>query len=310
MSQAEYANTKLVDEIQEGLLQPQSSISPKFFYDEIGSHLFEAITFLEEYYPTRTEKQIMVQYGTEMAAVIVQCDVLLDLGAGNCEKGSALFSTLLPKEYRALDISKEFLEQAISGLQKEYPQIQMQAQTCDLQEELVFTDLLDRKKVFFYPGSSIGNFDPEAALRLFRNIVKVCTGKGGLLIGVDLIKDRDTLSRAYNDSLGITAAFNKNVLLHLNRLMNANFNIAHWEHYAIFNESLSRIEMYLRATQQQTIRWPGGERAFQAGELIHTENSYKYTAEKFQLLLMNAGFKNIQTWTDPQSYFLVAYAAA
>lgn len=310
MTQEYLPNQKLIDEIIVGLLKEHPSISPKFFYDEIGSHLFEAITFLEEYYPTRTEKQIMLQYNEAIALAIGQCDVLLDLGAGNCEKGSALFNSLMPKEYRALDISKEFLEQAISGLQKEFPQIQMQAQTCDLQEELVFADLVGRKKIFFYPGSSIGNFDPDAALGLFKNIVKVCEGKGGLLIGVDLVKDPEVLFRAYNDALGITAAFNKNILLHLNRLLDANFKLEHWEHYAIFNEKLARIEMYLRSSQEQVVSWCDGQRQFKTKELIHTENSYKYTQEKFESILISAGFKTIRSWTDPNRYFLVAYAAA
>jgi len=305
-----FPDQNLMNEIIAGLLQEQPLISPKFFYDEIGSHLFEAITFLEEYYPTRTEKQIMLQYDEAIALAIGKCDVLLDLGAGNCEKGSALFHSLAPKEYRALDISKDFLEQAISGLQKEFPQIQMQAQTCDLQEEMIFPDLAGRKKTFFYPGSSIGNFDPDAALDLFKNIVKVCEGNGGLLIGVDLVKDCETLSSAYNDSLGITSAFNKNILLHLNRLVGTNFNLEHWEHYAIFNEQLSRIEMYLKSTQNQLVYWPGGEKHFNCDDLIHTENSYKYTQEKFESLLVSAGFKAVRSWTDSKSYFLVAYATA
>ena len=310
MSQEHLPDQKLIDEIITSLSQEQPSISPKFFYDEIGSHLFEAITFLEEYYPTRTEKKVMMQYGEAIALTIEKCDILLDLGAGNCEKGSALFNSLMPKEYRALDISKDFLEQAISGLQKEFPQIQMQAQTCDLQEELVFPDLVGRKKTFFYPGSSIGNFDPDAALGLFKNIVKVCEGNGGLLIGVDLVKDFEVLSRAYNDALGVTAAFNKNILLHLNRLVKTDFNLKYWDHYAIFNEQLARIEMYLRSTRNQVISWSGGEKHFNSGALIHTENSYKYTQEKFESLLVSAGFKSVRSWTDTNQYFLVAYATA
>jgi len=310
VSQAHLSDQKLIDEIIASLTQEQPSISPKFFYDEIGSHLFEAITFLEEYYPTRTEKQIMMQYEEAIALTIGKCDILLDLGAGNCEKGSALFNSLQPKEYRALDISKEFLEQAIFGLQKEFSQIQMQAQTCDLQEEMIFDDLVGREKTFFYPGSSIGNFDPGSALRLFQNIVRVCQGDGGLLIGVDLVKDHAVLYQAYNDVLGITAAFNKNILLHLNRLAKTDFNLAQWEHYAIFNEQLSRIEMYLRSTRNQVVSWPSGEMHFDSGALIHTENSYKYTQEKFESLLKSAGFKDVHSWTDPNHYFLVAYATA
>ena len=309
MSQEPLRDQKLINEIIAGLSQEVPSISPKFFYDEIGSHLFEAITFLEEYYPTRTEKQIMLQYREAIALAIGKCDVLLDLGAGNCEKGSALFNSLQPKEYRALDISKEFLEQAISGLQKEFPNIQMQAQTFDLQEEMAFPDLAGRKKTFFYPGSSIGNFDPDAARKLFKNIVKVCEGDGGLLIGVDLVKDHEVLSRAYNDALGITAAFNKNILLHLNHLVKTDFNLEHWEHYAFFNTQLTRIEMYLKSSGQQVVSWPGGEKRFDRGTLIHTENSYKYTQEKFESLLSSAGFKSVHSWTDPNHYFLVSYAA-
>jgi dimethylhistidine N-methyltransferase len=195
-------------------------------------------------------------------------------------------------------------------LQKEFPQIQMQAQTCDLQEEMIFDDLVGREKTFFYPGSSIGNFDPGSALRLFQNIVRVCQGDGGLLIGVDLVKDHAVLYQAYNDVLGITAAFNKNILLHLNRLAKTDFNLAQWEHYAIFNEQLSRIEMYLRSTRNQVVSWPSGEMHFDSGALIHTENSYKYTQEKFESLLKSAGFKDVHSWTDPNHYFLVAYATA
>ena len=145
----------------------------------------------------------------------------------------------------------------MAGLQQErcfiFFKDQKNTDTCDLQEELAFPDLVGRKKTFFYPGSSIGNFVPDAALRLFKNIVKVCEGDGGLLIGVDLVKDHEVLSRAYNDTLGITAAFNKNMLLHLNRLVKTDFNLAHWEHYAIFNAQLSRIEMYLRSTRSQVV---------------------------------------------------------
>lgn len=310
MIQGHLAASALTNEIISGLLQDQPSISPKFFYDEIGSHLFEAITCLKEYYPTRVEKQIMQQNRGAIASAIGACDVLLELGAGNCEKGSALFSTLNPAAYRALDISKDFLERAVSRLQKDFPAICMQAQSCDLQQELVFPDLSARKKVFFYPGSSIGNFDPDEALALFQKIVKACSGDGGLLIGVDLLKDRDVLYRAYNDSLGVTAAFNKNVLLHLNRLVGTDFDPAHWSHDAMFNETKQRIEMYLCATTKQRVSWPGGERDFARNERIHTENSYKYDRQAFESLLLRAGFGHVRSWTDAQHYFLVSYAAA
>lgn len=298
-----------VQEILSGLLAQNPSISPKYFYDGLGSRLFEIITLLDEYYPTRTEGAIMSQYSGEIAKAIGKCDVLLDLGAGNCQKGSALFDSLMPVEYRALDISKEFLEEAIAGLQEKFPSILMTAQEFDLQNPLAFPDLSARKKTFFYPGSSIGNFDPQAASNLFCNLAEVCDGAGGLLIGVDLIKPVDLLNKAYNDSLGITAAFNKNVLLNINRILASNFRLEYWEHYAIFNEELGCIQMYLRALEDQMVTWPGGKRLFKAGELIHTENSYKYTQQHFESLLISAGFKSIQSWTDPRHHFLVAYAS-
>ena len=298
-----------VEEILNGLLAQNPSISPKYFYDGLGSRLFEIITLLDEYYPTRTEGAIMSQYSGEIAKAIGKCDVLLDLGAGNCQKGSALFKSLMPVEYRALDISKEFLEEAIAGLQEKFPHILMVAQEFDLQDQLAFPDLSTRKKTFFYPGSSIGNFDPEAASNLFRNLAEVCNGSGGLLIGVDLIKPMDILNKAYNDSLGITAAFNKNVLLNVNRILSSNFQLDLWEHYAFFNEELGCIQMYLRATEDQMVSWPGGGRLFKAGELIHTENSYKYTQQHFESLLIAAGFESIQSWTDPHHHFLITYAS-
>lgn len=298
-----------VEEILSGLLAQNPSISPKYFYDGLGSRLFEIITLLDEYYPTRTEGAIMSQYSAEIAKAIGKCDVLLDLGAGNCQKGGALFESLMPVEYRALDISKEFLEEAIAGLQEKFPQILMTAQEFDLQNSLSFPELATRKKTFFYPGSSIGNFDPESASNLFRNLAEVCDGMGGLLIGVDLIKPLDVLNKAYNDSLGITAAFNKNILLNINRILASNFRLECWDHYAIFNEELGCIQMYLRAIEDQMVTWPGGRRLFKSGELIHTENSYKYTQEHFESLLISAGFKSTQSWTDSRQHFLITYAS-
>lgn len=297
-------------ELIEGLQAPNAHISPKFFYDVIGSQLFEVITLLDEYYPTRTEKCIMATHAQAIAAALGHCEVLLDLGAGNCAKASELFSSVKPKQYRALDISKEFLESAVADLQKRFPAIDMQAQAFDLNQPLAFPDLLDQRKIFFYPGSSIGNFDTLKAKQFFENIASVCQGRGGLLIGVDLIKDPEVLRRAYNDSLGVTAAFNLNVLLHINRVMGSDFEVSDWEHYAIFNATLSRIEMHLRARRNVTISWDGGMRQFQEGECIHTENSYKYTEETFTQMLLAAGFKSVQTWTDEASHFLVSFASA
>ena len=305
----------LTEELLVSLSADKPSISPKFFYDDIGSHLFDVITLLKEYYPTRTEKWIMDAYQHEIAEAVGHCDVLLDLGAGNCAKASRLFSSLKPKQYRALDISKEYVEAAVADLQKQFPQIAMSAHAIDLSLPLTFSDIQELRIVFFYPGSSIGNFDPEKADQLFLNLANECHGNGGLLIGVDLVKDVETLDLAYNDPLGVTAAFNLNALLNVNRLIGSNFEIQDWGHYAFFNTSLSRIEMHLRALSdvKVTITENDGKDhllSFSAGDLIHTENSYKYTQEDFVEKLRRAGFNDIRCWTDPNQYFLVCFANA
>lgn len=300
----------LVQEVLTGLRSTPPFISPKFFYDQLGSRLFEVITLLDEYYPTRVEKKIMQQNAEEIAAAVNDCDMLVDLGAGNCAKASDLFDSIKPKRYRALDISKDFLELALNDLQKRFPKIEMDSQVCDLNEQLDLPDLADVRKVFFYPGSSIGNFEPPKASHFLKNIAMLCDGKGGLLIGVDLEKDDQILNNAYNDSLGITAAFNLNVLHHINRVIGSNFKTANWQHYAIFNKLQSRIEMYLKALKDVEITYQNGVHHFKAGDLIHTENSYKYTKASFTEMLSKAGFKHIKTWTDAEEYFLVCYASA
>ena len=301
-------NQSLIDEITAGLRSGKPFIAPKYFYDELGSRLFEAITLLDEYYPTRVEKSIMKMNEQQIASAVGACDVLLDLGAGNCAKASELFNSVNPKQYLALDISKDFLELAIAELQKKFPRIKMTAQVCDLSQPLSFPELAGKKKTFFYPGSSIGNFNPDQVSSFFKNIATICDGSGGLLIGVDLVKDSDVLQKAYDDSLGITAAFNLNVLKHVNRIIGSDFDVSNWEHFAVFNEEESRIEMHLRAKCDVSVTWPSQSIHFKAGEMIHTENSYKYTKASFSDLLIKEGFADVQTWTDPKEMFMVCFA--
>ena len=300
--------SKLFQEIIDGLQANPASISPKFFYDELGSSLFQAITHLEEYYPTRVERGIMQSKLAEITEAITAIDVIVELGAGNCEKVKPLLDTFAPKQYRALDISVDFLKAALADLNHDYPAIDMQAIAADISQELSFPDLRDQRILFFYPGSSIGNFNPAEASRLFSNLARECHGSGGLLIGVDLVKDIHVLERAYNDTLGVTAAFNLNALRHLNHLIGSNFSIPDWEHYAFFNQSLDRIEMHLRAKSNQLVSWPGGHRQFHTGEMIHTENSYKYPKAMFLKMLQEVGFTQVTAWTDPESNFLVCFA--
>jgi dimethylhistidine N-methyltransferase len=251
----------------------------------------------------------MSRYIHEISAAVGNCDAFVDLGAGNCAKASTLFESLQPKQYWALDISKTFLDAAIANLQKQFPNIAMIAQACDLSQAIQLPDIAAQKKIFFYPGSSIGNFDPKEAHLFLQGIAQLLNGSGGLLIGVDLVKNRDVLHGAYNDSLGITAAFNCNVLLHINRLISTNFCLEDWEHDSFFNEQASRIEMHLRAKRDLKVCWDGHLAEFRKGETIHTENSYKYTQTGFQDLLKKAGFQKVVSWTDQNQHFMVCFAS-
>ena len=293
------------------LLAARPSIAPKFFYDRLGSQLFEAITELPEYYPTRTEAAIFAAHATAMARAAGSGMALIDLGAGNCAKAASLFPLFEPKRYIAVDISVEFLRDALRQVQRENPQVEIAGLGQDFSTALdIPTELLgDARPVFFYPGSSIGNFTPPEALAFLSRIRSRAEG-GGLLIGVDLVKAKAVLEAAYDDALGVTAAFNLNALRHLNRVIGSDFEPHHWRHVAYFNEIDSRIEMHLEARAALVVAWPGGERRFAAGERIHTENSYKYTVERFSALLQEAGFAAPEHWTDAKGWFAVLWAAA
>jgi L-histidine Nalpha-methyltransferase len=234
---------------------------------------------------------------------------LVDLGAGNCVKASRLFAPLQPRRYVAVDISVDFLRDTLACLQREHPAVQMVGVGLDFSSKLALPPgTVDGPALVFYPGSSIGNFDPDAALRLLRQARELAAG-GALLIGVDLVKPDAVLEAAYDDPLGVTAAFNLNLLRHLNRIVGSNFDLRQWRHVALFDTATSRIEMHLEARQALTVRWPGGERRFAAGERLHTENSYKWRADDFRALLHDAGFATARPWTDERGWFAVMLAA-
>lgn len=296
-------------ELERGLLAENAMTSPKYLYDALGSRLFEAITELPEYYPTRTEAAIFDTFLPAMAQAVGTGHTLVDLGAGNCAKAARLFAALQPARYVAVDISVNFLQQALTSLQRQHPHLPMLGVGMDFSTTLALPpEVGTGSRLFFYPGSSIGNFTPEQALPFLQQIHAACQQGGGLLIGVDLVKPTTVLQAAYDDALGVTAAFNRNMLLHLNHLLGSDFNITQWQHRALFNTDLSRIEMHLDALQDLTVHWPGGERVFGKGEGIHTENSYKYTVDGFASLLSHAGFQDIQHWQDAQSQFCVFWA--
>jgi dimethylhistidine N-methyltransferase len=311
---------RIQNELERGLLATQAHTSPKYLYDALGSRLFDAITELPEYYPTRTEAAILRAQRSVLAGTLPKNACMVDLGAGSCAKAASLFAALAPGQYVALDISATYLRGALTALSKQHPGISMAGIGMDFSSTLdlpadVQAQAVQRPITAFYPGSSIGNFAPDEALGFLQRVHRLCAqgmAGGGLLIGVDLVKALNVLEPAYDDPLGVTAAFNLNMLRHINTLLGSDFEVRDWQHVAFYNTALSRIEMHLEARQALTVQWTldgqQRERAFKAGERIHTENSYKWTVDKFSALLKSAGFASTQAWTDERGYFAVFWA--
>jgi len=296
-------------ELLAGLAAERARVSPKYLYDALGSCLFEAICALPEYYPTRTEAAIFERRADEIGACCGAGATLIDLGAGNCAKAARLFPVLRPSHYVALDISADFLQEALARLQQRFPAIAMAGVGIDFSHSLELPETVPAaRRLFFYPGSSIGNFAPPQALEFLRRVRRAAGDDGGLLIGVDLLKPAALLEAAYDDALGVTGAFNLNLLRHLNGLLDADFDVRDWRHRAHFDVAESRIEMHLEARSDLIVRWPGGQRRFAEGERIHTENSYKYTPAGFAELLRQAGFGALRSWTDERDWFMVCHA--
>lgn len=303
-----------VHELTAGLLAQAAQVSPKFLYDRLGSLLFTAITELPEYYPTRTEAAIFDARSREIAAGLRRKlspgFVMVDLGAGDGAKAARLFPALNPGRYVAVDISQDFLRRSLTALQEQFPAIRMVGVGLDFSQRLELpAGLIDGPALVFYPGSSIGNFGPPDALRLLRQAHALSQG-GALLIGADLIKPAAVLHAAYDDALGVTAAFNLNLLRHVNALLGSDFDVGDWRHVALFNEAQSRVEMHLQTRRDVGVSWPGGGRNFAAGERIHTENSAKWTPGSFESLLRDAGWRQVQRWSDDQGWFGVFLATA
>lgn len=296
-------------ELTRGLLATPASVSPKYLYDTLGSKLFETLCLLPEYYPTRTEAAILDSHLADIADVTPQNSVLIDLGAGNCAKAEKLFNALAPSHYIAVDISAEFLQNALRRLRPRYPNIKMKALGQDFSSGLILPDdVPTQNRLFFYPGSSLGNFAPAEAHRFLKGLQLATNDKTSLLLGIDLVKDSHILNAAYDDALGITSAFNLNLLRNLNRVLNADFDVRDWQHQAFFNKPLSRVEMHLQARRAVTVRWNDQTRNFAAGERIHTENSHKYTRASITTMLEDAGWRLTDFWTDESEWFAVVHA--
>lgn len=292
-----------------GLHATPATISPKYFYDAEGCALFEAICALPEYYPTRTERAILTTKRDEIARVAGRRKQFVDLGAGDCAKATLLMPALMPRRYVAVDIAAAAIGPALKRLTPKFPDTELIGLITDFSQRLDLDEAVDSGPVtFFYPGSSIGNFTPDQALGFLRRIRAHCGRGSGLLIGVDTKKDTARLEAAYDDALGVTAAFNRNILRHLNAIAGCDFDASAFDHVALYNHALGRIEMHLEARTAQRVRTERGPREFAAGERIHTESSYKYATAEFDALLRRAGFLDVVQWLDQRGDFAVYYA--
>ena len=289
-----------------GLGAETKRLSPKFFYDERGSQLFDAITRLPEYYPTRTEIGLLQRYGEEMAQMLGDGGVLFELGSGSAKKIRVLLQALRPGIYAPIDISRQHLRDSALAIAQDHPNVAVHAICADYSRPLAFCGGFDAgRRAVFFPGSSIGNFDPSEACRLLRTIAQVLGPDGCLLIGVDIKKAPSLLNAAYNDSAGVTAQFNLNLLARINHELGADFDVRAFRHEAFYNEALGRIEMHLIASVAQRVGIDGRCFEFRAGERIHTENSYKYGIEEFRTLAAEAGLAAAGVWQDDDALFSV-----
>jgi dimethylhistidine N-methyltransferase len=296
-------------DVIDGLGQEQKELSPKYFYDQRGSHLFEDITRLPEYYLTRTEDAIMHAHLPEMARRIGPGAAVIEFGSGTGVKIRRLLKFLeSPVAGVTVEISREHLLTSTRSLATDRPELEVIAVCADFTRPFALPPISGAQcKLVFFPGSTIGNFNPDEAIELLKVMHQVAGPGGGLLIGVDLAKDIPTLEAAYNDSQGVTAAFNLNLLHRINTELHADFDLEAFHHQAVYNQAKGRIEMYLVSQQAQEVHINGKTFAFSRGERILTEHSYKYVLSDFANLVAQAGFEVKQTWTDPQDYFSVQY---
>ena len=297
-------------DVLRGLRAPRKELPCKYFYDEAGSALFEQITELEEYYPTRTELGIMERHAAEMAGLLGPRCLLIEYGSGSSLKTRCLLDRFRePAGYVPIDVSGEFLRRSARAMGEEYPDVEVLPLCADFTRPLSLPACRKAaaRRVVYFPGSTLGNFAPEAALALLRQTALLCGPNGGLLLGIDLQKDPRVIEAAYNDRRGITAAFNRNILVRINRELGADFDIGQFAHRAFYDAAQGRIEMHLVSRRDQVVRVGGMPFFFAAGESIHTENSYKYSFSALTDLARAGGFAAERIWTDERHYFGVAY---
>jgi dimethylhistidine N-methyltransferase len=296
-------------EVLSGLRSPEKSISPKFLYDKQGAELFDAICTLEEYYLTRTEMSILRTYACEIGACIGSNSALIEFGSGSSQKVRILLDAMpqLPI-YVGLDISKQHLVESCENLVNAYPKLTAIALCTDYTQPLQFPEIPElqhRRRVGFFPGSSIGNLEPEEAVQFLKHAATVLGDDGSLLIGVDLKKSHKILEPAYDDAQGISAAFALNLLTRINHELGADFDLKQFGYRAIYNAIAGRIEMYIVSLKPQTVHLNGVSIPFAQDETLRTEYSYKYSITEFQQIAAQAGFQPKQVWTDDQRLFSI-----
>ncbi len=300
-------------DVLDGLGHRPRTLPSKYFYDERGSELFDRITRLDAYYPTRTERQILRDNAGALVQAIGRQAALIEYGSGSSDKTQILLDALHAQRtlaaYVPIDISEDYLLATAERLRERYPGLPVLPVAADYTQPFALPDLPaeTRRRVVFFPGSTVGNFTPEDASRFFRQVAEVVGPGGSLLIGVDQIKDADVLERAYDDEEGVTAAFNRNLLRRINHELGGDADLDAWAHEARWNEAEHRVEMHLRSRTDQTLHVCGRAFSFETGETIHTENSYKYGPDGLEALAAPAGLSRVDRWTDPRGWFAVEH---
>ena len=298
--------TAFAGDVIDDLSQHPKRLSPKYFYDAKGSELFEQITVLPEYYPTRTELGILRDRASEVAAIIPEGAALVEFGAGATTKVRLLLEQCAFGAYVPVDISGDFLKAQADALRKDFSALSVYPVAADFTAPFALPDAVKAMpKVGFFPGSTLGNFEPHEACAFLRSAGEILGKDARMVIGVDLEKDERVLYDAYNDAAGVTARFNLNVMVRINRELGGNFDTNAFMHRAIYNRDRHRIEMHLISKKAQTVRVLGRSFSFRAGETIHTESSYKYSLERFTALARGSGWTALESWTDPAGMFSV-----
>jgi dimethylhistidine N-methyltransferase len=301
------AANEFVEAVIDGLSSSPKTLPCRYFYDARGSELFEAITDLPEYYPTRTETAILAAHSSDIADRVPDGAILVEFGSGSSRKTELLLAEMLDlAAYVPIDVSDSALAGAKQRLERRFPALHVHPILGNFNDEVAYPfDLRSRPKVGFFPGSTIGNLTRAEATELLAGMARALGPDGRLIIGVDLKKDPHTLVAAYNDGAGVTAAFNLNLLTRINRELRATFDLTQFRHEAVYNPREGRIEMYLVSERAQQAGVIGRTFSFAKGERIHTENSHKYAVEEFQSLAREAGWQPEQVWTDKDSLFSV-----